>query len=860
MRRRDVLALAVLVLAPLVAFAPAWWEDRLLGPGDGAALHFPLRVAVWESWARGELPSWNPSIFLGSPLLASFRAGALFPPTVLATLIGDTFLAFQSLVLFSMSAAAALMYLYLRRLGAHPLGSLLAGLSYALGPYLVTHLADTATLTAAPALPLVLLAAEAHLRRARAARAAGLGLAVAILLLAGSPEAARAGLTLLAGRIALAYLPRRDPRAPRLLLTAVAVLGGTLLAGPQLLPFLDAAREAGRAVSGLAGSAPEGPPGLTGLALRYLASTPAPALALAALPLFRELLAVRVLLLALGLSLLLQWGRGPLSDPGALPLVFDVALCVLAGLSLSAQWVARRDERGARLRRLFLAGSVLSAVALSVAAAAGGPLPETLAGAVGLLAVSQILYHANADAAARARATAWVLPLVAAFLMHPHGRRVWSEAPLRAELLGTTPRREAVERLQGPRRAERVLSLVDRWPAAERDLAYASLAALRDGRSLNGYDPLVPLRTRQALGGMGPGGALPASFLRSDPWRLRHLGTGFVQLPSSSLLGPAGERIDLVLDRPRFVPLPQSATLAVVLVTALSDAVQVPQGSTVAEVEVRLASGRSFTFPLRAGLETAEWAWDRPDVKGQVRHRKATVADTWRTAEGWPGNRYRTELRLPGRYWVDAIRLVPVPRSGVLTVFAAGTLEGTVASRAAAFVSDTGALREVLSMPGLRVFEVPGSAEAWVAAGARVMASDAAVLGALEQPRRSGVDLSRQALTTAPMDVAEGRAGRATLVRTSPRRLDVRAEGPGILVVAEAWDPGWSARLDGRPVPVRKVDHALMGVVLPHGQHRVTFEHTPRGFRAAVLVATGTLLFALGAVLRERRRTPSKAP
>ena len=43
-------------------------------------------------------------------------------------------------------------------------------------------------------------------------------------------------------------------------------------------------------------------------------------------------------LLSLALCLALQWGRGPLAAPGALSLVFDLALAILAGLSLSEQW------------------------------------------------------------------------------------------------------------------------------------------------------------------------------------------------------------------------------------------------------------------------------------------------------------------------------------------------------------------------------------------------------------------------------------------------------------------------------------------------------------------------------------------
>ena len=148
---RELALLALLALLPVLALAPGWWEGRLLGSGDGAALHYPLRALVWESWRRGELPAWNPAIFSGAPLLASYLPGALYPLMPALALLPSSFAAFQALVLVSLSAAAATTFLYLRRLGADLPGAYLAGLCFALGPYLVGHLDDTPTLVAARA-------------------------------------------------------------------------------------------------------------------------------------------------------------------------------------------------------------------------------------------------------------------------------------------------------------------------------------------------------------------------------------------------------------------------------------------------------------------------------------------------------------------------------------------------------------------------------------------------------------------------------------------------------------------------------------------------------------------------------------
>src|SRR4029453_19007016 len=207
--KREWLLLLLLAAAPLVAYAPAWHEGGLLAPAAGAALHLPLRVEVFRAWRSGEVPSWNGAIFSGTPLLASYRPGALHP-LMLALAPLPPFTAFQALVLVSLGLTGPLAYLYARRLGAGAGGALTTALGFALGPYLVTHLGDTATIVAAPALPLLLLAFENTLVGSGAApgRIAWLAAASALVLLSGSWDAVRAAALLLGARLLLAFLPK----------------------------------------------------------------------------------------------------------------------------------------------------------------------------------------------------------------------------------------------------------------------------------------------------------------------------------------------------------------------------------------------------------------------------------------------------------------------------------------------------------------------------------------------------------------------------------------------------------------------------------------------------------------------------
>jgi hypothetical protein len=853
---RERLALFLLFVLPAVALWPAWGEGRLASPGDGAALHFPLRAAVWEAYRHAELPSWNGAVFSGAPLLAGYRAGALYPPMALLAL-APPFEAFQVLVIGSLGLAGVLLFVYLRRLGANAVGAYAGGLGYALGPYLLGHLDDSAALVAAPLLPLLLLALEHELDRPSPRRAAGVGVSLALLLLAGSPEAARAGLALAFGRLTVAHLGARPTGTLRLSLLGIGL--GLCLAAPQLVPTLLASREAGRSLSGLATDF-EPVPGLTGLVLRYVSHTPAGAFALAALPLLVTQTPVRVLGIALVACLGLQYGRGPLAAPGAWGVVFDLALAILGGLSLSAQWQARREPRGARLRAYLLFACLASAAALSVSAAVLGPLPQELAGAVGVLALSMILYFALASHRDPVIAGAWLIPLTASFLLQPHGRGVLNESLPKERLLAGTATSQSIDAAMGAAWQERVLTLARVTPKDEQlDLGFFDFGLPWGRRSANGYDAMVPLRTRLLYDGMSVGGLVPGAFLRRDSARLEAFGVQFVQAPTSALRAAPdswglGDVLDMSLgDGPaRFLPTPAVVADELRLASSLSESEEVVQGTPIARVSVRLASGRELDpIVLRAGVETAEWAYDRADVRPRMRHERASVLESW-PAAGFPGHRYLATLPLRGRYLVDGIRIERLPGPGRLNLSRLGladSISGRLmpVSLTSGFLSDGARFREVAATPGVRLFELPQSqGAAYVVEGLRLFDDDKAVLDALRSPASLGVDLRREALArrsdAAGFVLPQGaRASKGRVVDRTTDRIEVRAAGPGLLVVTEAWDAGWSAEVDGAAAALVRVDQALIGLAIPKGPHRVLLRHRAPGLLA------GALLAALGA-------------
>ena len=862
--------LLLLAAAPIAAYAPAWSGGRLLAPGDGAALHLPLRAEAWRAWSRGEVPSWNESSFSGTPLLAAYRPGVLHPLAVALTPLAP-FAAFQVLVLCSLALAGPLLFLYARRLGADPVGALVAALGFALGPYLVAHLGDTAAVTAAPALPLVLLAAEAHLARPRPATAAGVAVAGALLLLAGSPEAVGAASLLLAVRLVFAFVvcaraPAGGPsRGMRALATLGSVLAGILLAAPQLVPTLIALREASPGSAGASGTGAVALPGLTGLVVRYASHAPAALFALAGVPLFASVPALRPAAASAGLSLLLLVLRGGAEGPGAF--AFDFALALLGGLSLSVQWRERRAPRGQDLRRLTLFAALCAAAALSVATTVTGPLDAELAAPVGLLALGLVLYFTLAGSRRAVVAGVFLLPLAAAFMMQPWGRRAWAGAPTPAELEHATPTREALDLAMGERRAERTLSIALSWPQARaKDLAWANLATFAGLRNVNGYDPMVPASRRAVLEGMEVNGSVPRRLLETDPGRLELLGVRWVQVPTEALVVPdadgLGEPLDVVVDppRPHLFPVPITLATEVRIVTFLTGATAVEQGTIVAECVVGLASGREIWHPIRAGIETAEWAWDRPDVRPVVRHGKASVYGSFPVRGGFLGHQYLGVLPLYGRFAVASLRIRAWPGAPPLWLLRAGlrdapTGRGFGLSVASAYVSDEVRLAPAAATPLVSLFEVRrGVGPAWVVESLRRLPDAARLADVLRAPTRLGVDARREALATEAdargVVLPPGsRSSPADVARAVGGRLVVRAAGPGLLVVGEGYDAGFSARVDGRPARVLRVNGDRMGVVLEGGTHRVVLTHHARGLVAGlVLAGLGALGLAASAV------------
>jgi hypothetical protein len=125
-------------------------------------------------------------------------------------------------------------------------------------------------------------------------------------------------------------------------------------------------------------------------------------------------------------------------------------------------------------------------------------------------------------------------------------------------------------------------------------------------------------------------------------------------------------------------------------------------------------------------------------------------------------------------------------------------------------------------------------------------------------------DPRESAFVTDTLQLPESMRGQASVRYETPTRaeIDVDMQTAGLVLLADLWDAGWRADLDGLACPTYRVDVALRGYQVPVGKHRIVCTYDPQslhtGFQAAAVGGIVLLLWAIWngrGILPNRRAT-----
>lgn len=236
---RDIL---VILLSHLLHCLDLYKPYRILFSRDNFHNYLPIRAILHHRLQAGELPLWNPYLYMGIPYLADPVSGVLYPPHWLLALDYDYRMMTTLIVAAHYLLAQILMYGFLRSLKLPGLAAVGGAIVYVTCGYVSMETTAHQMLYAHAWLPGFAWALNAHLGGVRF----GLPLAVAacsLMLYGGDPQSLVLALAA-SGPVVLWRWRGKPLRAVGTL--AALTLFPFVLYLPVLLPMLDFAAESAR--------------------------------------------------------------------------------------------------------------------------------------------------------------------------------------------------------------------------------------------------------------------------------------------------------------------------------------------------------------------------------------------------------------------------------------------------------------------------------------------------------------------------------------------------------------------------------------------------------------------------------------
>jgi hypothetical protein len=296
----------------------------------------------------------------------------------------------------------------------------------------------------------------------------------------------------------------------------------------------------------------------------------------------------------------------------------------------------------------------------------------------------------------------------------------------------------------------------------------------------------------------------------------------------------------------------------IALVTSLANSTDLEQGATVARVRVITDDGEQIDRELRAGVDTAEWAHERPDVAPVIKHKLATIFDrqVGDAANSYQACRFVTRIKLEKQVAVREVQLTNLSSHATLALWAAslfdsGSKQTEALSRKLLYLQGDPARWQIERRPDevLVAHNKRALPRAWLVAEAESVDGEEALRRIRGEsniqfdPRRTALlEVIPEQLPQLPGGDAAANST-AQIVGYGPNglRIETSAATPTILVISETFYPGWEATIDGQPTQIFLTDYVLRGVSLPAGKHTVEMRYRAPAARNGAIISALTL-------------------
>ncbi|MFL6589232.1 MAG: YfhO family protein, partial [Chthoniobacterales bacterium] len=322
------------------------------------------------------------------------------------------------------------------------------------------------------------------------------------------------------------------------------------------------------------------------------------------------------------------------------------------------------------------------------------------------------------------------------------------------------------------------------------------------------------------------------------------------------------------------------------LLTALAWAENAPDDVAVAQVRLRGNNGETVDLELRAGQHSSEWAHDRADLHGRIRHRRAPVATSYPVTDRdskFDGHDYIASFPLAKPMTVtggeivvhsiaEATRLMLTLNRLSLRkndrVFTVAREHINKEASHPAMVEGVSARWNKVGIAGsVAIFENSRALPRVVLVGTDRVASGDEQLDIIrsgKMPDGSLWNASECALVESGtgLEKAEAKSGQAEIARYEPNRVEIKTESSGrsLLVLADNYFPGWRAKIDGHRAKVLRANYNQRAVTVPAGSHIVSFSYQPKSVLCGLIISVVTLVALIWWARKSRAHVAGGVP
>ncbi len=398
--------------------------------------------------------------------------------------------------------------------------------------------------------------------------------------------------------------------------------------------------------------------------------------------------------------------------------------------------------------------------------------------------------------------------------------------------------------------------------------------------SASGYGSLICQRTIELLNMGVPDGGIRGLWASIFNRSLDMMAIRYVFLPKAdTILSPikdpnriAWSKEDLTLalgsgcglshpsSKEINLPAPIRAS-SIGLVSSMSCSTEIPEEAEVIRVLVTDINEKVHSISVLAGRDTAEWAYDFPEIFPLMKHKKAKVFSSFRVARGkqsGQGHQYVALLPFAKELEVKRLELqwVGPPAVIIIQKISLWDEEKKISYPLTTVVGDLTEKkrwRHVEDIGEVSVYEnLRAMPRVWLVPEVRNFRKEE-VLKAIhtsQLPNGSSFDPHRMALVEEPFifnakewdDKAV-----AHLVHLSNTRIEIQtsSKSPSFLVLSDVYYPGWKAFVDGIETHLFQTNYALRGIMLPAGNHVIHFLFKPQSFYYGAGVSAGSLILLI---------------